>query len=275
MEYKVEKMLKKNSPLNSDQEINTECCHSIVDVFNQAVDVYADKVAYINQKKLMSYCDVKQLSENFAAYLQNDLSIKKGQRIGLMCPNNLPFVVAMWGGIRAGGVLVNINPLYTSFELAHQLNDAQVTTIIIISTSTSILAEIAENTQINNIIVIHPNDLLNEEIVDNGTDNRLKKVVPFTQALKKGESLSFDAPKLTEDDLLFLQYTGGTTGLSKGAMLSHGNLMANILQYEEHAKEYISKGEETVITAIPMYHIFALMANCIAYFSSISRHWLR
>lgn len=257
----------KNYPPNCKSEIDTAQFRSMLDIYQNTIDGFSDKTAYVSFGKKITYLDVHNYCTDFGAYLQNELGIIKGERIALMCPNTFSFAIAMWGIIRIGGVQVSINPLYTSHELKHQLNDAQVETIIIFSASTAILADIIEQTNIKNIIVINLDDLVKQALPNESIDARLNDTLLFTDAIKRGKELTLNSPELTQQDLLFLQYTGGTTGLSKGAMLTHGNLIANICQYSEFAKHFIKPGEETVITAIPMYHIFALCVNTLCYFS--------
>ncbi len=262
----MEKAWYKNYPQGCNTSIKTDDYRSMLDIFQQAVKTYSDKTAYVSFGESISYSQVDQFSENFAAYLQNKMGVKKGDRVALMCPNTFSFAIAMWGIFRVGGVQVSINPLYSPVELEHQLNDAQVETIIIFSGSTKTLAEVIDNTAIKKIIVIQLDDLVNKKLPDEAVNPRLKDTISFTQAINEGKELTLKSPELNQEDLLLLQYTGGTTGLSKGAMLSHGNLIANILQYEELAKQMIDHGEETIITAIPMYHIFALSVNTLSYF---------
>ena len=256
----------KNYPKNVTHQIDLDTAHSLLDLFNQSVERYQDTIAFSNFGAELSFSDVDRLSNDFAAYLQSELKISKGDHVALMSPNMLSFPIAMWGIIKVGGVQVNVNPLYTSKELQHQLNDAQVKTIIIFSPSTKVLADIVDNTQVENIIVIQLDDLVAKGLPNTPVDQRLKETSCFLEILKQGQTMAFNSVELCAKDLLFLQYTGGTTGLSKGAMLSHGNIIANILQYQEFAKDKIMHGNEVVITAIPMYHIFALTANALCYF---------
>ena len=256
----------KNYPKNVTHQIDLDTAHSLLDLFNQSVERYQDTIAFSNFGADLSFSDVDRLSNDFAAYLQSELKISKGDHVALMSPNMLSFPIAMWGIIKVGGVQVNVNPLYTSKELQHQLNDAQVKTIIIFSPSTKVLADIVDNTQVENIIVIQLDDLVAKGLPNTPVDQRLKETSCFLEILKQGQTMAFNSVELCAKDLLFLQYTGGTTGLSKGAMLSHGNIIANILQYQEFAKDKIMHGNEVVITAIPMYHIFALTANALCYF---------
>ncbi len=256
----------KNYPENIVQTIDMNKYNSMLDLFKPAVERYNSQCAYSNFDAELTFDEVDKLSRNFSAYLQSKLGIKKGERIALMCPNTLCFPVAMWGIIRSGCVQVNVNPMYTPRELEHQLNDAQVETVVIFTPSTKMLADIIDNTSIKNIIVINLDDLANKGLPSTPVDPRLTNITEFTHAIEQGENLSLTEPPLSQDDLLFLQYTGGTTGLAKGAMLTHGNLIANILQFQAFAQNRIDYGKDVVITAIPMYHIFALMANTLSYF---------
>ncbi len=255
-----------NYPKNVAYEVDLSRYSSLLDLFHQTNKKYQHQIAYSNFGAEISFEQLDSLSRDFAAFLQKELHIKKGDRVALMCPNTLCFPVAMWGIIRVGAVQVNVNPMYTARELEHQLNDAQVDTIILFSPSTKVLADIIDTATIKNVITINLDDLVNKGLPCQPVDERLENTIEFTNALTLGKDLSLTEPELNQSDLLFLQYTGGTTGLSKGAMLSHGNLIANILQYQEFAKTHIHYGEEVVITAIPMYHIFALMANTLAYY---------
>ena len=255
-----------NYPENVAHHIDLSRYSSLIDLFQQTTTKYKEKIAYSNFGVEMAFEQVDELSRDFAAFLQNELSITKGERVALMCPNTLCFPIAMWGIIRVGAVQVNVNPMYTARELKHQLNDAQVDTIIVFSPSTKMLADIVEKTSIKNIITVDLDDLVNKGLPSPPIDERLTNTIKFTDALAQGKNSELSEPALCQDDLLFLQYTGGTTGLSKGAMLSHGNLIANILQFQEFSKAHINYGVDVVITAIPMYHIFALMANTLSYF---------
>lgn len=255
-----------NYPENVAHHVDISRYSSLVELFQQTITKYQQQTAYSNFGAELTFEQVDKLSRNFAAFLQNELSIVKGDRIALMCPNTLCFPIAMWGIIRVGAVQVNVNPMYTARELKHQLNDAQVDTIVIFSPSTQMLADIIDSTHIKNIITVNLDDLANKGLPFTPIDERLTTTINFTDALAQGEDHELSEPTLCQGDLLFLQYTGGTTGLSKGAMLSHGNLIANILQLQECSKNYIHYGNDVVITAIPMYHIFALMANTLSYF---------
>lgn len=248
----------KQYPNHVNDNINLQQYTSLLDVLQQSCTEFTDKAAYVQAGcQDLSFNQVEALSRDFAAYLQHHLEVKKGDRVALMCPNLQSFNIAMWGIIRTGGVQVNVNPLYTPRELEHQLNDAQVETIVIFAPSLPTLQQIVANTQIKNVIVVGPNELAENDSPEAGT---------LAHALQQGKELQLMEPEINGDDLVFLQYTGGTTGLSKGAMLTHGSIIANILQYREFAQDHIVHGEEVIITAIPMYHIFALMANTLSYF---------
>lgn len=257
----------KNLPQGVASDIDTRQYRSMIDLFEQTCKTYGDKTAYISFGAELSFSQLDSLSNDFAAYLQNQLSVKKGDRVALMCPNTLPFVVAMWGIIKCGAVQVNVNPLYTPRELQHQLNDAEVDSIVIFAGSTPVLAEIIEQTSVKNVIVANLDDLVAKGLPDTGIDERLQSTLGFAEALTVGQTLQFEAPDVGYDDLIFLQYTGGTTGLSKGAMLTHHNILANVAQFKEITKNNLFEGEELVMTAIPMYHIFALVVNGMSFFS--------
>lgn len=256
----------KNYPKDVAHQIDLSAYSSLLDAFKPAVEQYQGNVAFSNFGSTLTFKELDSLSTDFAAYLQNKLKVMKGDRVALMCPNMLSFPVAMWGIIKTGAVQVNVNPQYTARELAHQLNDAQVETIVIFTPSTQVLADIVESTGVKNIITIDLDDLINKGLPSPSVDERLSNSIAFTDTLIQGELLTLVEIALLRDDLVFLQYTGGTTGLSKGAMLSHGNILANVLQYKEFAKDKVEYGKEVVITAIPMYHIFALTANALCYF---------
>ncbi|MDH5621125.1 MAG: AMP-binding protein [Gammaproteobacteria bacterium] len=240
--------------------------NNVVEMLLEAGERFSEKVAFSNFGATMTYAEVLSLSRDFAAYLQNELGIRKGDRVALMAPNMMVFPIAMLGILRAGGVQVNVNPMYTARELEHQLNDADTDTIIIFSGSTGTLAEVIDRTSIRNVIVANLDDLINLGLPSPPVDPRLKNSVAFLDALSAGASMKLVDVDLSGDELIFLQYTGGTTGLSKGAMLTHRNLVSNIMQFECCAGDYIRMGEDVVITAIPMYHIFALMVNTLSYF---------
>jgi long-chain acyl-CoA synthetase len=262
----AERIWQKNYPDGTPAEIDLSGHHSINQLFHQAVERFGSQVAFSSFGVSLSYDDVDRLSRDFGAFLQKEVGVKKGDRVAMMAPNTLAFAVGMFGVIRAGAVQVNVNPLYSPRELRHQLSDADADTIIIFSGSTPTLAEIVADTPVRTVIVFGLDDLVSKGLPSPPADARLSGTIAFTDALARGAELELDEPAMELEDLLFLQYTGGTTGLSKGAMLTHGNLVGNILQFEAMDPAMIQDGEEIVITAIPMYHIFALMVNTLYFF---------
>lgn len=255
-------------------EIDPDRYSSVVELMEGAMSTYADNVAFKSFGQSLTFADIDRLSAAFCAYLQNRLGVRKGDRIALMTPNMVAFPVAFLGIIRAGAVQVGVNPLYTPRELQHQLNDAGCKTIIIFNASTPTLAKVIEDTPVENVITAGLSDGLGEDIPSPPVDDRLKDAISLVDALEEGAALERTPVEMSGDDLLFLQYTGGTTGLSKGASLSHRNLVANTEQYKAFLPNATRPGEEVIVTAIPLYHIFALMVNFITYFSLGAENWL-
>ena len=264
----------KNYESGVPHEIDADAYPSIWAMSAAAIAKHGDAIAFSNFGADLSFNDIDRLSENLAAYLQSELGLKKGDRVAIMSPNIMAFPVTMFANMRAGLVQVNVNPLYTPRELQHQLNDADTVTIIIFSGSTPVLAEIIAETSIKNVIVADLGDCGNGALPSPPTDERLSDVVKFTDAMARSEKHTFTPVDISGEDLLYLQYTGGTTGLSKGATLTHRNLVANIIQITTFLGAWIREGEEVVVTAIPLYHIFALMVNCLSYFSKGGRNVL-
>jgi long-chain acyl-CoA synthetase len=255
-------------------EINADRFGSVVELLEGAMQRYADKAAFRSFGHSLTYGDVDRLSSAFCAYLQHRLGVKKGDRIAVMAPNLAAFPIAFIGIARAGAVQVNVNPLYTPRELEHQLRDAGCETIVIFNGATPVLAEVLSRTGVNNVITVGSGDGLGTTLPTPAVDARLPHTVAFPAALDEGANLARVPVALSGDDLLFLQYTGGTTGLSKGASLSHRNLVANTEQFKAFLPDAMRPGEEVIVTAIPLYHIFALMVNFITYFSVGAENWL-
>lgn len=253
-------------PQESKAHSDIDAYPSIVVMMLSACEQYPDRKAFSNFGASLSYRDVDRLSRDFAAFLQSRLGVKKGDRVAVMLPNILAFPVAMLGILRIGAVQVNVNPLYTSRELKHQLMDADAETLVIFSGATATLAEIVNDTPVQHVIVTGLGDLGNESLPSPAPDERLTETIALVDCIDQGGSMEFLAPEIDPGDLVFLQYTGGTTGLSKGAMLSHRNLIANIMQYEAFAAGLLRRDDEVVMTALPLYHIFALMVNLLTYF---------
>jgi long-chain acyl-CoA synthetase len=256
-------------------EIDAHAHGSVLEMLEGAMARYADKPALRCFGQTLSYADVDRLSRNFAAYLQGRLGVRKGERIAVMLPNLPAFPLAMLGIIRAGAAQVNVNPLYTPRELEHQLNDAGAEVIVIFSGVSATLADIIDKTAVKHVISVGLGDGTGAALASPAVDPRLTSVVAFSDALVAGAKLAFTPARLSGDDLLFLQYTGGTTGVSKGAALSHRNLVANTEQFKAFMLPHVLRpGEEVVVTALPLYHIFALMVNFITYFSIGAENWL-
>ncbi|MFU5616549.1 AMP-binding protein [Pseudomonas aeruginosa] len=254
-------------------EIDADRYASMVELLESAMHRYADKPALRSFGQTLSYADLDRQSGAFAAYLQSRLSVKKGDRIALMAPNLMGFVIAFLGIVRAGAAQVNVNPQYTPRELEHQLNDAGCKIIVVFNGSTPTLAEVIGKTGIDTVITMAAGDGCATSLPSPSVDARLQGTVSFSSALVEGAALSRTPVESTGDDLLFLQYTGGTTGVSKGAALSHRNLVANMEQYKAFMPGALSAGEEVLVTAIPLYHIFALMLS-LTYFSVGAENWL-
>ena len=255
-------------------EIDPDLHCSMAAMLEEAMLRYADRPAFRCSGAMLTYADVDRLSRQFAAYLQGKLGVKKGDRIAVMMPNLPAFPLAMLGILRAGAAQVNVNPLYTPRELEHQLNDAGANIIVIFNGATATLAEIVGNTSIKHVISVGLADGTDATLPSPKVDPRLVNVTALPDALAQGATLDFAPVKLTGDDLLFLQYTGGTTGLSKGAALSHRNVVANTEQFKAFVPDALRPGQEVVVTALPLYHIFALMINFISYFSVGAENWL-
>ena len=255
-------------------EINPEAYGSVLEMLEGAMRHFADKPAFHCFGQTLTYADTDRLSRNFAAYLQVKLSVKKADRIAVMLPNIPAFSLAMLGIIRAGAVQVNVNPLYTPRELEHQLNDAGVEIIIAFCGVSATLAEIVDRTPVRTVISVGLGDGTSAHIPSPPVDTRLRNVIDFSVALDQGADLAIRPVVLHGEDLLFLQYTGGTTGLSKGAALSHRNLVANTEQFKAFIPDALRPGQEIVVTALPLYHIFALMVNFISCFSIGAENWL-
>jgi len=255
-------------------DIDPDAHSSVLEMLESAMVRFAEKPAFRCFGQTLTYADTDRLSRNFAAYLQNKLGVKKGDRIAVMLPNIPAFPIAMLGIVRAGAVQVNVNPLYTPRELEHQLNDAGADIIVIFNGVSATLPEIAGETQIKQIISVGLGDGTPAALASPPVDARLADSSAFADALVEGANLAFTPVALSGDDLLFLQYTGGTTGVSKGAALSHRNLVANTEQFKAFMPDALHPGEEVVVTALPLYHIFALMVNFISFYSLGAENWL-
>ncbi len=272
----MEKVWLKCYPPNVPAEINPDEYASLVEVFEKSCSRFGPRLAFANMGYGMTYAELDQKSRAFAAYLQQDLGLAKGERVAIMLPNLLQYPVALFGVLRAGLIVVNVNPLYTPRELEHQLKDSGAKAILILANFAHVLAEVIGKTAVKQAIVTEIGDLLPfwKAKVVNLVVKHIKKMVPnyslpgaisFNDALAAGGRRKLGPVALTGEDLAFLQYTGGTTGLSKGAMLTHRNMLANMQQISAWVGSAIRDGEEIVITALPLYHIFCLTVNCMCF----------
>lgn len=257
------------------KQIDPEEYSSAVDLFEESIKKYGDAIAYECMDKTISFNELDQLSATFASFLQHEFKLKKGDRIGIQMPNLLQYPIVMFGALRAGLIVVNTNPLYTSSEMEHQFSDAGVKAIVIVANFAHNLEKIKEKIGVKKIVVTQIGDSLGglKGSIVNLVVKYVKKMVPaynipeawsFKSAMAAGKNKPYERQHLKGEDLAFLQYTGGTTGVSKGAMLSHTNIVANMQQISAWMKPKLIESKETVITALPLYHIFALTVNCLA-----------
>ncbi len=246
---------------------------------------FGDRPAFENFGVQMSYAELDRLSRDFAAYLQSGLGLRKGDRVAVMMPNILQYPIALFGILRAGLIVVSVNPLYTARELEHQLKDSGAAAIVIFEGAAATLQSILRATPVKHVIVAAVGDMLGfvKGMLINFVLRRVKKMVPdwniaaavrFPEALAAGQGLSFTAPAVDTDDLAFLQYTGGTTGVSKGAMLKHRNVLADVAQVQVYFTGHVSEGTEVAVAPLPFYHILALVLNCMMHLALGSRQIL-
>lgn len=272
----MERIWLSSYPAGVPAEIDVDAYTSLTEVLDESVRLYGQRIAYVCMGKGISYAQLDRLSRNFAAYLQEVLGLKKGDRVVLMMPNVLQYPVCLFGALRAGCTVVNCNPLYTAPELEHQINDAGAETIVILENFAHVLQEAVARTPIRHILTTQLGDMLG--VVKGGMVNfvvkHVKKMVPvwslpgaesLSAALRKGAGRMPVKVSLGHGDIACLQYTGGTTGVSKGAMLTQRNLVANLLQAKAWIKPHLGEGPQIVITALPLYHVFALTANCLTF----------
>lgn len=263
-------------PADVPAEIDADRYSSLIELFEQAASRYADRPAFINMGQAMTYRKLEERSRAFAAYLQQGLGLKKGDRVALMMPNLLQYPIALFGILRAGMIVVNVNPLYTPRELEHQLNDSGASAIVIVSNFAHTLEKVVAKTKVEHVILTRLGDQLSpaKGTLVNFVVKYIKRMIPkyhlpdalsFRSALQKGYEMQYVRPDISNDDLAFLQYTGGTTGVAKGAMLTHRNMQANLEQTKATYGSLLKEGKELVVTALPLYHIFALTVNCMLF----------
>jgi long-chain acyl-CoA synthetase len=272
----VDRVWSKNYPEGVPTDINADHYASLLEVFAESIKDYADKTAYINMGKSITYAELDQLSLKFAAYLQQQLGLKKGDAVAVMMPNLLQYPVCILGILRAGCVVVNVNPLYTPRELEHQLLDSQAKAIVIVENFAHTLSDVQDKVKLNHVILTHMGDMLGlvKGTIVNLVVKHVKKLIPahnlkkyvtYKQVIATGNAAAYKKPVVVGEDLAFLQYTGGTTGVSKGAMLTHRNMVANLEQADGCIGPLLTHGKEFVVTALPLYHIFALTANFLVF----------
>lgn len=272
----VEKIWLKNYETGVPETINPSDYTSLVHLTKECFEKYADKPCYYNMGKMLTYRQIDEMSQKFASFLQNTCKLQKGDRVAIVLPNVMQYPVAMFGVHRAGMVAVNVNPLYTARELKEILNDSGAKCVIILENFAHVLQEILPATIVQHIVVTQLGDLLGcvKGSLVNFVVKRIKKMVPSwsipdAHRFKKimaGSAVKFEDAQVTPEDIAYLQYTGGTTGGMKGAILTHRNMIANVLQATAWISPFLHhKLEGGIITALPLYHIFSLTANCLVF----------
>jgi long-chain acyl-CoA synthetase len=272
----VDKFWLKNYPKGVPAEINPNQYASLIEIVDEACKTFAAQPAFTSMDKTITFAEYERLARDFAAWLQTHTRLQKGDRIAIMLPNVLQYPIALYGALRAGLTVVNTNPLYTARELEHQLKDSGAKAILILESFAHVLEQVIAHTDIQHVLVTGVGDCLDwpkSSIVNIVVRHVRKQVKPwnlpgaisFVDTLKEGRYCSFTPVALDHDDIAFLQYTGGTTGVAKGAMLAHGNMVANVLQAAAWIGGNVRHGADTLITALPLYHIFALTANWIVF----------
>jgi long-chain acyl-CoA synthetase len=273
----VEKIwLEKSYPPGVAFEIDADKYSSLVNLFDKYTELYQNNTAFINMGTSLTYQELAVQATAFASYLQQDLGLLKGDKFAIMIPNILQYPIALFGVLKAGLTVVNINPLYTPRELQHQLKDSGTKGILILENFAHVLEKVIDKTDVKHVITTGVGDRLAKlkGTLINGVLKYVKKQVPaynianaikFNQVLAKGSKLTFNPVQVTGQDLAFLQYTGGTTGPAKGVMLTHRNMVANLVQSNEMTRHVFEAGKEIMITALPLYHVYALTSNCLCF----------
>ena len=267
----------KSYPSYVPHEIDADHFKNLLELFDKSISKFKDLTAFVNMNGSLTYGELDELSDAFGWYLQHEIGLKKGDRIAIQMPNLLQFPVAMFGAMKAGLIIVNTNPLYTSQEMRHQFNDAGVKALVILENFASNLQQIIAETKIERVIVARIGDMLGfKGHIVNFVVKYVKKMVPayhleksvmFKDVLSQSKGKKPVRPEVLSSDTVFLQYTGGTTGVSKGAELTHRNICANMEMIDAWIGNQFTDGKEVIITALPLYHIFALTANCITFLS--------
>jgi long-chain acyl-CoA synthetase len=268
----------KNYEPSVAKEVDLNAYSSINHIFEETFKKFGEAPAFHNMGTTINFRELNELGRKFGDFLQNELKLVRGDRVAIMMPNVLQYPIALVGAMNAGLVVVNCNPLYTARELEHQLKDSGAKAIVIFENSASVLQKIIGNTSVKHVITTQIGDMLKfpKNYIVNFVIKNVKKMIPewslpgsisFKDALARGVAERVKVPSLSHSDLAFLQYTGGTTGVSKGAELTHGNIVANMMQAREWLKNAVRYGEEIIITPLPLYHIFSLTANFLTFAS--------
>lgn len=273
----MDKLWLKHYQQGVPHEINSDDYDSLVTLFNESIHNHQDNIAYMNMNCTISYAALDKLSAQFASYLQQ-LGLKKGARIAIMMPNLLQYPIVFFAILRAGFIVVNTNPLYTADEVVHQMEDSEAEVIVVMANfAKTIQQSLPRLPRLKHVVITQMGDVFPvvKRLMVNAVVKYIKKMVPsfhiphaitFNQALKQGRTGQFDAVKLNHDDIALIQYTGGTTGIAKGAMLTHGNMVANVLQAASWISPLSIGSDDIIVTALPLYHIFSLTANCLTFF---------
>lgn len=283
VEQGVDKNWLSQYPEGVPHEIDVNEFSSVVDIFERACSAHANQPAYTNFDTTITYAELHEKVTAFASYLQNEVGLKKGEAVAIMSPNLLQYPIAVFGILKAGGVVTNTNPMYTERELEHQLNDSGAKAIVVIENTAHVLADVVAKTGVQHIITTRVGDMVKfpKGPIINFVLKYIKKSIPsfsfpnniktisFTDALKKGGNKNLSPVEVGHADTAFLQYTGGTTGVAKGAQLLHKNMAANVSQARAWILPFTrdDSNDEMIVTALPMYHIFALTANCLTFMS--------
>lgn len=272
----MDKIWLSSYPQDVPQTINPDAYPSIIKMFEESCEKFSSQPSFTCMGKSITFEELNEQSKAFAAYCQQTLKLQRGDRLALMMPNILQYPVALFGGMRAGLTIVNVNPLYTARELEYQLSDSGAKAIVILENFATTLQEILDKTPVEHVITTRLGDWLGfpKSLIVNLVVKHVKKMVPawnishavsFSHTIKQGNDQTFTPVELTHNDIAFLQYTGGTTGRAKGAMLTQRNMVSNIEQASAWLRPFLEEGKEAIITALPLYHIFSLTANCLTF----------
>ncbi|KPJ94947.1 MAG: long-chain fatty acid--CoA ligase [Gammaproteobacteria bacterium SG8_11] len=272
----IEKIWLKMYPKGIPAEVDVNAYSSIVDVLEHSTQQFRQRPSFVNLGTQLTYGDLGDKTLEFATYLQQELGLRKGDKLAIMMPNLLQYPIALFGALRAGLTVTNVNPLYTPRELKHQLVDSGATAIVILENFCDKLSQVLADTQVKTVFTTRIGDMLSfpKSMIVNFVVKHVKKMVPsyrlsstinFNHALQIGRQRKFQPVEINNQDIAFIQYTAGTTGVAKGVLLTHGNIVANLQQTSAWIGPFIEEGKEVIITPLPLYHIFSLTANCLLF----------